>query len=241
MDLTDAYLPVPIHPRSGKYLRFMFEDQVFQFMAIPFRMSLSLWIFTKLMDVNAEHLHQSAIPLFPYLDNWLIRDLIHSRLVSHTIYCLQTVQSQGFIPNLKKSDLIPSQKFTFIEMEFQTQQNIVRVPADRVDSLLLIVPFSGSSFGTNFPFSFGQTQCSSRLHSSRQTTLTTASNVSVICLETSHSSFRSSGSDQQHDSIPFEMVDTNRFILERPFILQIPIHSSLRMPVIMNRELISSR
>ena len=59
----------------------------------------------------------------------------------------------------------------------------------------------------NFPFSFGQTQCSSRLHSPRQTSLTTASNVSLICLETSHSSSRSSGSDQQYDLIPFEMVD----------------------------------
>ena len=31
--------------------------------------------------------------------------------------------------------------------------------------------------------------------------------MSLICPETSHSSSRSSGSDQQHDSIPFEMVD----------------------------------
>ena len=58
------------------------------------------WIFTKLMDVIAAHLRQRAILLFAYLNDWLIRDLIRSRLVSHTIYCLQTVQSLGFIPNL---------------------------------------------------------------------------------------------------------------------------------------------
>ena len=45
-----------------------------------------------------------------------------------------------------------------------------------------------SSFSTNFPFSFGQTQCSSRLLSPRQTTITSASDVSFICLETTHSS-----------------------------------------------------
>ena len=49
------------------------------------------------------------------------------------------MQSLGFIPNLEKSDSIPSQKFTFIGMEFLTQQNIVRVPADWVDSLLLTI------------------------------------------------------------------------------------------------------
>ena len=64
-----------------------------------------------------------------------------------------------------------------------------------------------SSIGTNFPFSFGQTQCSSRLHSPRQTSLTTPANVSLVCLETSHYAPRSSNYDQQHDTILFEMVD----------------------------------
>ena len=42
IDLTDAYLHVPIHPRSRKYLRFMFEGQVFQFTVSPFQMALRL-------------------------------------------------------------------------------------------------------------------------------------------------------------------------------------------------------
>ena len=66
-------------------------------------------------------------------------DLICNRHISHTIYCLHTVQSRGFIPNLKKSDLIPAQQFTFIGMEFLTQHNIVRVPADLIESLLLTI------------------------------------------------------------------------------------------------------
>ena len=46
IDLTDVYLHVLIHPWSRKYLRFMFEGQVFQFTVLPFGISLSLWIFT---------------------------------------------------------------------------------------------------------------------------------------------------------------------------------------------------
>ena len=49
------------------------------------------------------------------------------------------VQDLGFIPNLKKSDLTPTQQFTFIGMEFLTQQKIVRVPADRVKALILTI------------------------------------------------------------------------------------------------------
>ena len=35
LDLTDAYLHVPIHPLSGKFLRFCYQDEVFQFGSYP--------------------------------------------------------------------------------------------------------------------------------------------------------------------------------------------------------------
>ena len=139
IDLTDAYLHVPIHHQSRKYLRFVHEDQVYHFTALPFGMSLSPLIFSKLMDVIAAFLRQRAISVFPYLDDWLIKNLICNRLVTQTRFCIQTIQNLGFLPNLKKSDLFPSQKFTFIGMEFLTQQNLVSVPTDRVQSLLLTI------------------------------------------------------------------------------------------------------
>ena len=48
------------------------------------------------MDVIAAHLRQCAILPFPFLDDWFIRDLLHCRLISHTIYCRQTVERVGF-------------------------------------------------------------------------------------------------------------------------------------------------
>ena len=139
IDLTDAYLHVLIHPQSLKYLQFVHEDQVFRFTALLFGMSLSPLIFSKLMDVIAAFLRQRAKSVFPYLDDWLIKDLIHNRFIYQTRFCIQTIQSLGFLPNLKKSDLLPSQKFTFIGMEFLTQQNLVRVPTDRVQNLIMTI------------------------------------------------------------------------------------------------------
>ena len=60
---------------------------------------------------------------------------------------------------------------------------------------------------------------SSRLNSSRQTAFTTSANVPIIGLETSHSSLRSSGYNQQYDQSPFEMVDEYH-----PFVQGMPIH-----------------
>lgn len=139
IDLTDAYLHILIHRQSRKYLRFVVDNQVFQFRVLPFGMSLSPWVFCKLMDVIAAYLRLRSISPFPYLDDWLVKNVIRQRLISQTIFCLHTIQTLGFIPNLEKSDLIPAQKFTFIGMEFLTHLNIVRVPPDRKEALLLTI------------------------------------------------------------------------------------------------------
>ena len=97
--------------------------------------------FLELMDVIAAFLCQRAISVFPYLGDWLIRYLIRNRLISQTKFCIQTIQSLGFIPNLKKSELFPSQKFMFIGVQFLTQQNLVRVPTDRVQNLILTIKY----------------------------------------------------------------------------------------------------
>ena len=119
------------------------------------------------------------------------------------------MQSLGFIPNKEvRFDTSPEIHLYRDGISDTTKYSQGTSGPSRVsNSDYQSISFSDSSFGMNFPISFGQTQCSSRLRSPRQTSLTTASNVSLICRETSHSSSRSSSSDQQHDSIPFEMVD----------------------------------
>ena len=213
IDLTDAYLHVPIHPRSRKYLRFMFEGQVFQFAVLPFGMALSPWIFTKLMDIIASHTRQRAIPVFQYIDDWLIRDLIRKRLISHTKYCLQTVQSLGFIPNLKKSDLIPAQKFTFIGMEFlTTEYNQGTTGPSRFP-----ISFPDASFGTNFLSRLGKLSAAAdvvllgRLH-------LRPLQMCLLSVWRPHVLFQSIiRSDKQHDLIPLEMVDGHQSLRFRNF------------------------
>ena len=46
MDLLDAYLHIPIHPNSRKYLRFCHRSQVFQFTSLPFGLATASQAFT---------------------------------------------------------------------------------------------------------------------------------------------------------------------------------------------------
>ena len=136
LDLTDAYLHVPIHPRSRKYLRFTLGGRVYQFKALPFGLSTSPFVFTLLMKVIATFLRKRAITLHPYLDDWLSRNQNRRRLLEHRQFILSLITSLGLIINYEKSDLVPAQVFTFIGMEFLTHTNIVRVPQTRQMKIL---------------------------------------------------------------------------------------------------------
>ena len=49
IDLTDAYLTVPMHLDSQKFLRFLWQGQSYQFVTMPFGLNAAPRVFTKLM------------------------------------------------------------------------------------------------------------------------------------------------------------------------------------------------
>ena len=50
LDLKDAYLQVPIHQRSRKYLCMEFKGTICQFTSLPFGISTAPWLFTRVPE-----------------------------------------------------------------------------------------------------------------------------------------------------------------------------------------------
>ena len=67
IDLQDAYFHVPIDPSSRKYLRFAFENKVYQFRVLPFDLNTAPQIFTRLAHAVTGYLHHLGILVIPYL------------------------------------------------------------------------------------------------------------------------------------------------------------------------------
>ena len=82
IDLHDAYFHVPIHPSSRKYLRFAFENKVYQFQVLPFGLNTAPQVFTRL-------LHHSDRKV----------------LLRHQAQLINTLDLVGFVLNRKKSEL----------------------------------------------------------------------------------------------------------------------------------------
>lgn len=73
VDLTEAYLDVPIHPSHRQFLRFCYVGRHFQYAALQFGLALALQAFTKIMTALATYLRALPIRIQCYLDDLLIQ------------------------------------------------------------------------------------------------------------------------------------------------------------------------
>lgn len=137
LDLSDAYLHVPMHQSARRYLRFAYGGHVYQFCALPFGLNLSPWVFTRLMDaVIAESRRSSLSPTSNYLDDLLLRSQDREQLGLDRDALLSLLEELGFIVNREKSDLTPSRTFVHLGMLFCTEENRVSLPEKRIASII---------------------------------------------------------------------------------------------------------
>ena len=135
LDLTDAYFHILIHRRDRKWLRFVWNGRIYQFRALPFGLSLSPWVFTRVTRELALQVRSRGIRLCMYLDDWLILAQSATLCDSQTAQVRALAASLGFVINLEKSELTPSQKFQFLGMVFDTRLMTVRPTPARLDHL----------------------------------------------------------------------------------------------------------
>ena len=108
IDLSDAYLHIPIHPNSRKYLRFCQRSQVFQFTSIPFGLPSAPQVFTTIVKEVKLMTLTRGIRLHQYMDDWLIRAQTQEAVQVNTQTVVDLTQSLGWIINQEKSELKPA-------------------------------------------------------------------------------------------------------------------------------------
>ena len=129
IDLKDAYFHIPIHPASRKYLRICLDQEVYQFRALPFGISSAPWLFTKIFKQIAVILRERNISTHQYLDDWLNKQWSYQESLRDRHTTLQICEQTGCIVNWDKSELEPTQKFVFVGVQFDLQEDQVK-PAE---------------------------------------------------------------------------------------------------------------
>ena len=105
VDLRDAYFHVPIAPRHQHFLRFAFRGRHFQFRVLPFGLSLSPRVFTRVVAAALAPLQKQGMKVLPYLDDWLICAPSQSQAARDTARLLLHAARLGRTVNFVKSRL----------------------------------------------------------------------------------------------------------------------------------------
>ena len=138
IDLRDAYLQIPIHPESRKYLRFMVFGKVFQFKTLCFGLATAPQVFTRVMAPVSAILHSLGIRLRRYLDDWLIQASSRELVLLSLRTVLRLCNSLGIVVNWEKSQLVPTQTVCYLGVILDSI-NFRAFPAQkRIDKLLSI-------------------------------------------------------------------------------------------------------
>ena len=118
--LQDAYLQVPVHPQSRRYLRFCLGDQVYQFRVLCFGLSSAPQVFTRVMALVSSVMHRSGFRILLYLDDWLVLGSSLQEITRARDFLLALCAELGIQVNLLKSSLTPSQRLDYLGMTLQS-------------------------------------------------------------------------------------------------------------------------
>ncbi|XP_053296886.1 uncharacterized protein LOC128456655 [Pleuronectes platessa] len=132
IDLKDAYFHIPIYPPHRKYLRFAFQDTVYEYLVLPFGLSLSPRVFVKCVDAAIAPLRERGIRVATYLDDWLLLARSEQEAAAHTSIVLTHLADLGFVVNREKSVLTPSQEIAFLGLTLNSLTYTARLSAERV-------------------------------------------------------------------------------------------------------------
>ena len=136
LDLTDA---IPIHRKSRRFLRFYFMGKTYQFRALPFGLAPAPYVFSRTVKAVVKHCRRMGMRLHSYLDDWLQPSRSQVMSLFHRDQLLSTVLSLGFVPNWDKSELVPSQRFSFLGARFCLEEGLIGPSLDRLTRLVTLI------------------------------------------------------------------------------------------------------
>ena len=136
IDLKEAYLQIPVHPESRKYLRFVAFGCVYQFRALCFDLASAPQVFTRVMAPVLSILHSMGIRLRRYLDGWLIQSSSREAVLHDLRVVLDLCLELGIVVNPEMSNFVPSQKLLYLGTVLDSLTLVVSPSPDRIARLL---------------------------------------------------------------------------------------------------------
>ena len=136
LDLTDAYLTIPVGKFFVKFLFFRFQGKFFCYICMPFGLSFMPRKFTKLLKPIITFLHKNGVTLVIYIDDLWITALTYSACLQSMFTTARLLTSLGFLLNKKKSHPVPSRRVVALGYVIDSISMTISLPDHKMDDVL---------------------------------------------------------------------------------------------------------
>ena len=138
IDLRDAYLQIPAHPESRKFLRFVVFGRVYRFKTLCFGLATAPQVFRRVMAPVSAILHSLGIRVHRYLDDCLVQASSGEQVLLSLRTVLWLCNSLGIVVNWEKFQLVPTQTICYLGVLLDSNNFRASPTQKRIDKLLSI-------------------------------------------------------------------------------------------------------
>lgn len=114
IDLQDAYFHIHIYPAHRKFLRFAYQGIAYEYMTLPFGLSLAPRVFTKCVEAALNPLRDSGLRIHSYIDDYLLCSHSEALSARDSATLLTHLTDLGFRINYTKSCLTLTQRIEYL-------------------------------------------------------------------------------------------------------------------------------
>ena len=136
IDLKDAYYSVNIRDEDGKYLRFEWNNKLFEFTCLPNGLACAPRLFTKIMKPIFMKLRKLGHISVYYLDDTWLCGNSREECIENIKITRETLSKAGFLINEEKSIFEPAKQISFLGFILNSTDMTVSLPEDKILNIL---------------------------------------------------------------------------------------------------------
>ena len=135
IDIKDAYYSVPMNTYDQKYLKFEFDDQLYQYTCFPNGLAPCPRKFTKLLKPVYCHLRKMGHLSLGYIDDAYLQGDSYQDCLTNVVDTIKLFDKLGFVVHPEKSVFVPSQVITFLGFILDSKNMTIRLTPEKAEKL----------------------------------------------------------------------------------------------------------
>ena len=136
IDISDAFLTIPLDEELKDYVAFRYQDQTYRFLCMPFGLNNAARAFTKTMKQPAAKVRALGFKVLVYLDDWILAARTRLLCLKQSRFLVNFLQKLGFGINLGKSSLAPPHIKEWLGFVIDSRSMTISLPQKKIDNLI---------------------------------------------------------------------------------------------------------